>query len=524
MGLLHAFSFLMSPNLGLSRDKLPLAIQTAGPHALRSRLPRHLPILQRTLAVQYLRDDAVGAKGDIHEAEEAGARVVTASRRGVRTLSVADRVVDFESVMNLLSSNCSDHFQFAAVSDIGMRRTNNQDAYILLPAEDEPTWQSRGHVFVVADGMGAHAAGELASKLAVDGVVHHYRKQRQLSPPEAILRALRDTNSEIHQRGQANTEFHNMGTTCSVLLLLPQGALVAHVGDSRVYRVRRGRVEQLTFDHSLLWEMRAAGSLTDGEGKFNVPRNVITRSLGPQATVQVDLEGPLDVQQGDVFLLCSDGLTGKVEDAEIGEILSLLPPADAAQLLVDLANLRGGPDNITALVVRAESPDVQTRAWRGEPLVVGSDLRPPRRVPETVWIIVLVAALLAAGLATLQLYPYAIAAASIAAVGGIVALLRTMDTRDGVALTSGRRLGHAPYVKVDRDGSAHQFELLEESIRNSLGQGVAPDRGERDRAEVCLDEAIAKAHAGALTEAMPLLAVAARLAAQRSAAESESHY
>jgi protein phosphatase len=426
--------------------------------------------------------------------------------------------------MNVPSSHWSDQVEVAAVSDIGMRRTNNQDAYIALPAEDEPTWQSRGHVFVVADGMGAHAAGELASKLAVDGVVHHYRKQRQLSPPEAILRALRDTNAEIHQRGQANSEFHNMGTTCSVLLLLPQGALIAHVGDSRIYRVRGSRVEQLTFDHSLLWEMRAAGSLSDGDGKFNVPKNVITRSLGPQATVQIDLEGPLDVQQGDVFLLCSDGLTGKVGDAEIGEIVSSLGPSQAAQLLVDLANLRGGPDNVTVLVVRAESAAVETRAWRGEPLVVGRDLSPRRRVPESVWIVVLIASLLAAGLATLQLYPYAIAAASVAALAGLIALVPSMDRRDGVPLTSGRRLGHAPYVKVDRDGSIHQFELLEESVAASLRQNLGPDGGERERAEACLVEANLKARAGNVSEAMQLLAVAARLAAQRSATESESHY
>ena len=425
--------------------------------------------------------------------------------------------------MNVASSHWSDHFQIAAVSDIGMRRSNNQDSYVLLPAEDDATWQSRGHIFVVADGMGAHAAGELASKLAVDGVVHHYRKQRQLSPPEAILRALRDTNAEIHRRGQANSEFHNMGTTCSVLLLLPQGALVAHVGDSRVYRVRGRRVEQLTFDHSLLWEMRAAGSLSGADGKFSIPKNVITRSLGPQAAVQIDLEGPLDVQQGDAFLLCSDGLTGKVEDAEIGEVVSLLPPQQAAQLLVDLANLRGGPDNITVLVVRAESAEVQTRAWRGEPLLVGQDLKPPRRIHPAVWIVILVGVLLAAGLATLQLYPFALAAAAVAAAAGLIAALRSIEGRDGVPLTSGRRLGRAPYVRTDCDGDARQIEGLSETVRAALRHYDSADWDERGRAEACLDDVIAKARDGAISEAMQMFAVAARLVAQRSA-ESGSSY
>jgi PPM family protein phosphatase len=423
--------------------------------------------------------------------------------------------------MNVASSNWSDHFQVAAVSDIGMRRTNNQDSYVLLPAEDEATWQSRGHMFVVADGMGAHAAGELASKLAVDGVAHHYRKQRQLSPPEAILRALRDTNAEIHQRGQANSEFHNMGTTCSVLLLLPQGALVAHVGDSRVYRVRDRRVEQLTFDHSLQWEMRAAGSLAGTDGKFSIPKNVITRSLGPQAAVQIDLEGPLDVQQGDTFLLCSDGLTGKVEDAEIGEIVSRLPPQPATQLLVDLANLRGGPDNITVILVRSESAQVQSRAWRGEPLVVGQDLRPPRPVPLAVWIVILVGVLLAAGLAALQLYPHALAVATVAGAAGLVAWLRNLERPGGVALTAGRRLGRAPYVRTECEG-AGQVERLTESVRSVLQQHDTEGWEDRVRAEACLDEVSAKADSGALDEAMQMLAVAARLIARRTAVSGSS--
>jgi protein phosphatase len=425
--------------------------------------------------------------------------------------------------MNESSSPWSDQYLAAAVTDVGMRRTNNQDSYALLPATDESTWQSRGHIFVVADGMGAHAAGELASKLAVEGVVHHYCKQRQLSPPEAILRALRDTNAEIHQRGQANTEFHNMGTTCSVLLLLPQGAVVAHVGDSRVYRVRGRRVEQLTFDHSLQWEMRAAGSLSGGEGKFNVPKNVITRSLGPQPVVQIDLEGPLDVQQGDTFMLCSDGLTGKVEDVELGEVLTALSPQEAAQLLVDLANLRGGPDNITVLVVRAISPQVHTRSWRGDPLVVGQDLRPPRRIHPAYWIVILIGVLLAAGLTTLQLYPHASVAGAVAVVAGLVAWFSTLERGDGVPLTSGRRLGRAPYMRIDCGDSARQIERLCESVRTLLQQNADLDWDERSRAQACADDSLAKSRAGELTQAMQMLAIAARLMAAR-AAESESPF
>src|SRR5688500_1649719 len=114
-----------------------------------------------------------------------------------------------------------------------MRRTTNQDSHALLTAETQETLNSRGHLFMVADGMGAHAAGELASKLAAEGVSHLYRKYSELSPPEALLRAFRETNTEIHRRGSASTDFHNMGTTGSVLVLHPKGAIVGHVGDSR---------------------------------------------------------------------------------------------------------------------------------------------------------------------------------------------------------------------------------------------------------------------------------------------------
>src|SRR5262245_53163866 len=119
-----------------------------------------------------------------------------------------------------------------------MRRTSNQDSHALVVADSQELWQARGHFFLVADGMGAHAAGELASKLASDGVLHLYLKYREESAPDALARAIRETNGEIHRRGTANPDFHNMGTTCSTLLLLPQGAVAAHIGDSRIYRLR----------------------------------------------------------------------------------------------------------------------------------------------------------------------------------------------------------------------------------------------------------------------------------------------
>ena len=219
-------------------------------------------------------------------------------------------------------------------------------------ADSLQRYQTRGHLFVVADGMGAHAAGELASRMAVDKIPLQYLKRSDVGAAEALRQSMEEANNEIHRRGQQNPEFHNMGTTASALALLPDGAVVAHVGDSRVYRLRRGVFEQLTFDHSLVWEMQASGQVhPDSALSQSIPKNVITRSLGPNADVQIDLEGPWPVEKGDRYLLCSDGLTGQLEDEEIGVLLSCLPPHQAVRVLVDLANLRGGPDNITVIAI-----------------------------------------------------------------------------------------------------------------------------------------------------------------------------
>jgi serine/threonine protein phosphatase PrpC len=242
--------------------------------------------------------------------------------------------------------------QCAAVSDVGMRRSSNQDSLAVLLADDDRLALCRGHLLVVADGMGAHAAGELASQIATDNIPHAYHKRRDLPPWDAIVAAVEDANGRIHAKGQNSVDFHGMGTTCSCLLLLPEGAVAAHVGDSRVYRLRGTTIEQLTFDHSLVWEMAAAGQASEDDVPAYVPKNVITRSLGPHPSVKVDLEGPHPLKPGDRFLLCSDGLTGPLNPTLIGMVLSSLPPDEAAQTLVDLANLLGGPDNITVVVAQ----------------------------------------------------------------------------------------------------------------------------------------------------------------------------
>jgi protein phosphatase len=355
-----------------------------------------------------------------------------------------------------------DHgLDYAVLTDIGLRRTNNQDSYAAVVASSEPVWRQRGHLFVVADGMGAHAAGELASKLAVDNISHLYHKLADQPPPEAIRNAIEKANDEIHNRGKVNLDFHGMGTTSSCLLLVPTGAVIAHVGDSRVYRLRGTRLEQLTFDHSLVWEMMHSGQMRDSEVAASFPKNIITRSLGPNPQVQVDLEGPFPLVVGDTFLLCSDGLSGQVQNEEMAIILGALPPPEAAQALVDLANLRGGPDNITVEIARVVGPHL------GEPGGdSGAESPQAPRPPAPRWMWGLLGGL--AAVSALLLVAGVFAGASLlkrlalapAALAGLAYLAILFRPRPSPAAPPSGRLGRAPYATCTAAPNAAFVEQL----------------------------------------------------------------
>jgi protein phosphatase len=372
--------------------------------------------------------------------------------------------------------------QYAAVTDVGMRRTNNEDSHAVSIAGDLASWKQRGHVFVVADGMGFHAAGELASKMAVDTIPHLYNKYRELSPPDALQRAVNETNTEVHLRGQANPDFHQMGTTCCTLVLLPQGALLAHIGDSRVYRLRGDCLEQLTFDHSLVWEMRAAGQLPEGSALSGlVPKNVITRSLGPHPTVQIDIEGPFPIEVGDTFLLCSDGLTGPVHDDELGPLLASLEPDEAARALVDMANLRGGPDNVTVVIAKVTGELLATPRDGAEPLTVGSTIS-RRKVHPALWALMGASFLAALVMLVLQV-PYPVIGAPLLAglaFGGWILYSKYGGGTSGIALGEARQLGKGPYVRVQCPPSAAFVEKLSDIVRQ-LGEATEEEKWSVDR-------------------------------------------
>jgi protein phosphatase len=361
--------------------------------------------------------------------------------------------------------------EYAALSDVGMRRANNQDSMAVALAGSQAECISRGHVFMVADGMGAHAAGELASKIATDNVPLIYQKLRELSPPEALRKAVQDANQLINQRGQSSDDFKGMGTTCTTLALLADGAMVAHVGDSRAYRLRGLQLEQLTFDHSLVWEIRAAGQMPNDQIPLYVPKNIITRSLGPNPTVQVDLEGPFPLQAGDTFLVCCDGLTGPVEDKEIGMILACLPPQQAAQALIDLSNLRGGPDNITVLIARVKGPQL---TYGGSKTAGAGD--PASPVHPLIWTLLGVFAVGGLVMAAMGLWVAAGACLAGALCAGIAAMVQRLSGGRPHAAAPAGPLGRGPYVRCDCTPDMAFTERLAGIVQELRGAAVEGDR------------------------------------------------
>lgn len=228
----------------------------------------------------------------------------------------------------------------AALTDPGRKRALNEDAVTQLVTP-------YGGIFIVADGMGGHRTGEVASQMAVSQILEILRHKEP--SPQGLLEAYEAANEAIYLAGQ-KPESRGMGTTCTTLWLDLPYALIAHVGDSRAYLLRDGELMQLTQDHSWVADRVRQGLLSEEEARNHRWRNVITNALGSFSSARVDLVG-LKVRPGDVFLLCSDGLSGVLEDRVLAEMILTNPPEPAVVKLVKLANDWGGPDNISVVVV-----------------------------------------------------------------------------------------------------------------------------------------------------------------------------
>ncbi len=247
------------------------------------------------------------------------------------------------------------------ITDVGKKRDHNEDSFLV---------NSDLHLFLVADGMGGHNAGERASQISVETIERELIKRLpQISPQESgtqmmfisddpileILSAsVQAASGAILDEIKLDHSLSGMGTTLSGLLLIDQHAYFMHVGDSRIYRLRGNDFEQISVDHSLVQEQVDAGLITQDEANNSKYKNIITRSVGFERSTLPDT-GKLSCAPDDLFLICSDGLSNMLSSDEIQEILSKKDPDIALEFFVNLANSRGGDDNITALIVRIEN-------------------------------------------------------------------------------------------------------------------------------------------------------------------------
>jgi protein phosphatase len=232
-----------------------------------------------------------------------------------------------------------------ALSDVGRKRQHNEDSYLVAPQLS---------LFAVADGMGGHRAGEKASRMAVERLRDALVPPKRAAGKDEVLahlqKAMYITGAAIFDAAQSDPDLAGMGTTLTSVLVHAQRAYVAHVGDSRCYLFRDGKISQITSDHSWVAEQVKAGLLTEQEARESRFRHIITRSVGFEREVQVD--GTIcPVQSGDCLILCSDGLSNYLEEDDFADVMSRQLYSDAPRVLIDLANARGGDDNITVVII-----------------------------------------------------------------------------------------------------------------------------------------------------------------------------
>ncbi len=256
-------------------------------------------------------------------------------------------------------------------TDKGMQRDHNEDRFLvadltqqnpsLKPEVRQHQLGPKGSLLVVADGMGGAAAGEVASEMATDSIYEQMATQwvqDQKNTPQQFAFRLREAieaaNAQIHKYSKEHPEYRGMGTTATTVGILENFLYLTQVGDSRAYLVRKGEATQLTKDQSLTQRLVDAGELTEEEAEKSERRNIILQALGPDAKVRVDLTHQ-EIRRGDTVVLCSDGLSGQVKKEEIAEMVNTTEDlVEACSKLIDLANARGGPDNITVVVARLD--------------------------------------------------------------------------------------------------------------------------------------------------------------------------
>jgi len=241
-----------------------------------------------------------------------------------------------------------------AATDVGLKRGHNEDSYGVWQPDDEIELERRGVLFAVADGMGGSRGGEVASRLAIETLTNAWRETQAEDLVSELRAAVEAANRRVYRESTIQPDLSGMGTTCTAAVIRGAELYVAHVGDSRAYLIRGGRIEQLTQDHSLVAQLVRDRQLTPQQARTDPRRNMVTRSVGIGSDVEVDAARVREtLRPGDTIVLCSDGLHGLVTDDEICAAASNGDLDHASDTLIDLAKQRGGYDNITVILARA---------------------------------------------------------------------------------------------------------------------------------------------------------------------------
>jgi serine/threonine protein phosphatase PrpC len=238
-------------------------------------------------------------------------------------------------------------------TDQGRVRGENQDCFGAFPAQVLNGSLTKGRLFIVADGMGGHRAGREASRLAVETLAETYYSAPEKDVTMSLKRAFEAANSRIYQKSITDPSCSGMGTTCTVLVLKDGTAIAGHIGDSRIYRITRRKVVQVTQDHSRVAELVRRSIITKEQARTHPERSQLYRALGTRPTAEVDYVSPFRLPRSCHFLLCTDGLSNLVDEDEMHSLVMARSPREACDALVELANERGGTDNITVQVIHS---------------------------------------------------------------------------------------------------------------------------------------------------------------------------
>jgi len=250
-------------------------------------------------------------------------------------------------------SNIKPGVDVAWLSDVGCQRENNEDSYLYWEPEPDREFRRKGRLAIVADGMGGYEGGQEASRLAVETVRDVYDNGFDRDPQQTLITAFETAHAGIQQYAAEHLEFQGMGTTCTALSLVGRQLYFAHVGDSRLYLVRPDLISRLTRDHSYVGRLVESGIVRSEDAEFHPQRHILTAALGSGREVVPDAPLlPVALELGDSLLLCTDGLWSLVNDLEIASAVRSGTPAESCLALVNLALERGGPDNVTVLVLR----------------------------------------------------------------------------------------------------------------------------------------------------------------------------